>query len=277
MRFGKSMIKKGEWKKIFISTVIFSSIHIFMQYIAKYIVEAEDIDKDNPYLERNARYSHNKKTVADDRFRTKCSIYEEKIKPRLDSLLAFIGLILLFPLGIVICILIYLDDPGPIIFKQKRVGKYKRFFYLHKFRTMKTSAPHDKPTHQLDDPEKYITRIGKVLRKYSLDELPQIWDIFRGKMSIIGPRPALYNQDDLIAERDRYGANDIMPGLTGWAQINGRDELKIIDKARLDGEYVHYLKQGGIKALFFDIRCFTETIISVFKSEGVIEGGTGGF
>lgn len=202
-------------------------------------------------------------------------VYEGKIKPALDKILSFTGLILLSPVFLVVSIAIFVDDPGPVFFAQKRVGKGKTYFMCHKFRSMKRKAPHDVPTHQLKNPEKYITKIGRVLRKTSLDELPQIWDIFRGKMSIIGPRPALWNQDDLVAERDKYGANDILPGLTGWAQINGRDELEIAEKARLDGEYVKRLKQGGMRALFFDARCFFGTILSVLASDGVVEGGTG--
>lgn len=225
--------------------------------------KAEDVeDKDTP----------NKKTAAG----FSAGIYETVVKACLDKTLSFFGLFLLSPLFFLLCAAVYIDDPGPVFFTQKRVGKDKRFFMLHKFRTMKMETPHDIPTHQLEHPEQYITRVGKLLRRTSLDELPQLWDIFRGKMSIIGPRPALWNQDDLIAEREKYGANDILPGLTGWAQINGRDELEIVDKARLDGEYVEKLRQGGRKALFFDARCFLGTILSVLGSEGVVEGGTGG-
>ena len=202
-------------------------------------------------------------------------VYERGIKPALDKILSGIGLLVLSPLFVVISLAVIIDDPGPVFFAQKRVGKDKTYFICHKFRSMKMSTPHDVPTHQLKDPEQYITRVGRFLRKTSLDELPQIWDIFRGKMSVIGPRPALWNQDDLVAERDKYGANDILPGLTGWAQINGRDELEIADKAKLDGEYVKKLKQGGMKALFFDAKCFLGTIGSVIGSEGVVEGGTG--
>lgn len=205
----------------------------------------------------------------------KTSVYERKVKRIIDQILSFIGLLILAPVFIIIAVAIFFDDPGPVIFTQKRVGKYKHFFMLHKFRSMKRSTPHDIPTHQLENPELYITRVGKFLRKYSLDELPQIWDIFAGNMSIIGPRPALWNQDDLVMERDKYGANDIMPGLTGWAQINGRDELKIKDKAKLDGEYAEILKRGNIEALLFDIKCFWRTIFSVLRSNGVLEGGTG--
>lgn len=203
------------------------------------------------------------------------SIYEGRVKPALDQILSFGGLMVLSPVFAILSLAIFIDDPGPVLFTQKRVGKNKEFFKLHKFRSMKMKAPHDVPTHQLENPEQYITRVGKFLRKYSLDELPQIWDIFRGRMSIIGPRPALWNQDDLVAERDKYGANDILPGLTGWAQINGRDELEIADKAKLDGEYAEKLRQGGMKALFFDAKCFLRTILSVLGSDGVVEGGTG--
>lgn len=210
-----------------------------------------------------------------ERNRRQTGVYESRVKPVLDRLLSFCGLVVLSPLFAVISLAILLDDPGPIFFTQKRVGKGKRFFMLHKFRSMKRKTPHDIPTHQLENPEQYITRVGRFLRKYSLDELPQIWDIFRGKMSIIGPRPALWNQADLVAERDKYGANDVLPGLTGWAQINGRDELEIGAKAELDGEYVKKLRQGGWKALFFDGKCFLGTVLSVIGSEGVVEGGTG--
>lgn len=205
----------------------------------------------------------------------KDTVYERLIKRIIDKGLSFIGLVLLAPVYGLIALAIFIDDPGPVLFTQKRVGRNKEFFMLHKFRSMKMSTPHDVPTHQLENPEQYITRVGKFLRKYSLDELPQIWDIYVGNMSIIGPRPALWNQDDLVAERDKYGANDILPGLTGWAQINGRDELEITDKAKLDGEYVEKLKQGGMKALFFDVKCFLGTIKSVSCSDGVVEGGTG--
>ena len=183
-------------------------------------------------------------------------------------MLSLIGGIVLLPIFLIISLAIVIDDPGPVIFKQKRVGKGKKLFWLHKFRSMKVNTP-DIPTHLLEHPEQYITKVGKVLRKTSLDELPQVYDILFGKMSIIGPRPALWNQDDLVAERDRYGANDIKPGLTGWAQINGRDELEIPEKARLDGEYVEKM------SFLFDCKCFFGTIRSVLKSDGVVEGGTG--
>ena len=190
-------------------------------------------------------------------------------KRLLDLILSGCAIVVLSPVYLLIAIAIKLDDPGPVFFRQKRVGIHKTHFEILKFRTMKCCTPKDVPTHLLENPEQYITRVGKVLRKTSLDELPQIFQIFTGKMSIIGPRPALWNQFDLIAERDKYGANDLRPGLTGWAQINGRDELPIDVKARFDGEYVE--KVG----FFFDCKCFFGTIFSVLRSDGVVEGGTG--
>jgi len=194
-----------------------------------------------------------------------------KIKRLIDIVLSLIGLILLSPIFIILIIAIKLDSKGPVLFKQKRVGINKTHFNILKFRTMKMDTPKDTPTHLLEDPNQYITRVGKFLRKTSLDELPQIWNIFNGQMSIIGPRPALWNQYDLIAERDKYGANNVPPGLTGWAQINGRDELSIEVKAKLDGEYVDNI------GLVMDIRCFFATIVSVLKSDGVVEGANGVF
>ena len=196
-------------------------------------------------------------------------MYGKCLKRVIDIILSGLGLICLSWLFLILIIAIKIDDPGPAFFTQKRVGRGKTYFLLHKFRSMKMCTPHDTPTHLLENPEQYITRMGRFLRKSSLDELPQIWDIFVGNMSIIGPRPALWNQYDLIEERDRYGANDIRPGLTGWAQINGRDELEIDVKARYDGEYVEYLSFG------FDVKCFFGTIFSVLRSDGVVEGGTG--
>lgn len=191
------------------------------------------------------------------------------IKRILDFILALIGGILLLPIYLVLIIAIKIDSKGPILFKQKRVGKNKKHFNILKFRTMRIDTPKDKPTHLLENPEQYITKVGKFLRKTSLDELPQLWNILVGQMSIIGPRPALWNQYDLIEERDIYGANDIRPGLTGWAQINGRDELLIPVKAKFDGEYVQRM------SFVFDCKCFIGTIFSIVKHEGVVEGGTG--
>ena len=196
-------------------------------------------------------------------------MYRKYGKRFLDLLLSACAIMVLLPVYLLISIAIVVDDPGPVFFRQKRVGIHKTHFQILKFRTMKVSTPKDIPTHLLENPEQYITRVGKDLRKTSLDELPQIFQIFTGKMAIIGPRPALWNQFDLIAERDKYGANDVRPGLTGWAQINGRDELPIDVKARFDGEYVENL------SFRFDCKCFFGTITSVLKSEGVVEGGTG--
>lgn len=197
------------------------------------------------------------------------NFYTRVIKRGGDTILSAFALILLSPVFLFLSIAIFLDDPGPIFFTQKRLGKNKRYFPLHKFRSMKMCTPHDTPTHMLENPEQYITRVGKFLRAHSLDELPQIWDIFVGNMSIIGPRPGLWNQDLLTAERDKYNANDIQPGLSGWAQINGRDSIEIPDKAKLDGEYVERI------GFLMDLRCFFGTIFSVLRKDGVVEGGTG--
>ena len=202
-------------------------------------------------------------------------MYEKVIKRLIDILLSAIGILLLSWLYLLLMLAVVIDDPGPVFFKQKRIGIHKTHFNLYKFRSMKMSTPHDTPTHLLDNPDQYITRVGRALRKTSLDELPQFGQILTGKMSIIGPRPALWNQDDLIAERDKYGANDIKPGLTGWAQINGRDELEIFVKAKLDGDYAAVLHEGGLRAFLFDCRCFLGTIFSVARGDGVVEGGTG--
>lgn len=196
-------------------------------------------------------------------------MYKSFIKRELDFILSFIGLVVLSPIYLVIIIAIKLDSKGPVIFKQKRVGQGKTHFYIYKFRTMKVDTPKELPTHLLTNPDFFITKVGKFLRKTSLDELPQLINILKGDMAIIGPRPALWNQYDLIMERDRYGANDVRPGLTGYAQIHGRDELEIPVKAELDGEYVQHLN------FWMDVRCFFGTFVAVFKSDGVVEGGTG--
>ncbi|MCZ0717183.1 sugar transferase [Aerococcus kribbianus] len=196
-------------------------------------------------------------------------MYQNFFKRLIDFILSGIGLIVLSPILLALAIWIKIDSPGPVFFRQKRVGENKEFFQIYKFRSMRTDTPSDMPTHLLNDPEAFITKSGKFIRKTSLDELPQLINIVKGEMAVIGPRPALWNQDDLIAERDKYGANDVKPGLTGWAQINGRDELEIPVKARLDGEYVQNLTFG------LDIKCFFGTILSIIKSEGVVEGGTG--
>jgi O-antigen biosynthesis protein WbqP len=191
-----------------------------------------------------------------------------KIKRLIDIILSLIGLIALSGIFLILIIAIKFDSRGPVLFKQKRVGINKTHFNILKFRTMSIDTPKDTPTHLLENPAQYITKMGRFLRKTSLDELPQIWNIFVGQMSIIGPRPALWNQYDLIEERDKYGANTVPPGLTGWAQINGRDELPIEAKAKLDGEYVEKI------SILMDCKCFFGTIVSVLKSDGVVEGGT---
>ena len=202
-------------------------------------------------------------------------MYKKFFKRFFDLIISTIGIIVLALPMLIVAIVIKCDSKGPVFFKQKRIGIHKSTFMILKFRTMRTDTPHDAPTHELSDPKKWITRVGGFLRKTSLDELPQIFNIFVGQMSIIGPRPALWNQDDLIAERDKYGANDVKPGLTGWAQINGRDELEIPVKAKLDGEYVEKLNAGKFKGFAMDWKCFWGTIFSVLKSDGVVEGGTG--
>ncbi|WP_311383629.1 sugar transferase [Enterococcus faecium] len=196
-------------------------------------------------------------------------MYKDGLKRGIDFLLSLVGIIVLSPIFLILCVAIKIDSKGPVIFKQKRVGKNKSHFYIYKFRTMKVDTPQETPTHLLSNPDFFITRVGKFLRKTSLDELPQLFNILKGDMAVIGPRPALWNQYDLIEERDKYHANDIRPGLTGLAQISGRDELEIDYKARLDGQYTANITP------IMDLKCFFGTIISVFKSDGVVEGGTG--
>ncbi|MCI9189825.1 MAG: sugar transferase [Lachnospiraceae bacterium] len=197
----------------------------------------------------------------------------KKIKRGMDFVMALMGLIILSPVFLILIIAIKLDSRGPVLFKQKRMGIHKTHFHILKFRTMRIDTPKDVPTHLLKNPEQYITKVGRFLRRTSLDELPQIVNILKGDMAVVGPRPALWNQYDLIAERDKYGANDVRPGLTGWAQINGRDELEIPVKAKLDGDYTDALLHG--KGFSMDCRCFFGTFLSVLREEGVLEGGTG--
>ena len=225
--------------------------------------EPENADGVRGHLEATSPSSH------------RPSFYERIVKRVLDIILSFCGLVILSPVFLILSLWILIDDPGPVLFTQKRIGRDKQYFKLHKFRSMKMNTPHDKPTHMLENPEQYITRSGKFIRAHSLDELPQIWDIFIGNMSVIGPRPALWNQDLLTAERDKYGANDIKPGLTGWAQINGRDELEIPVKAKLDGLYSSELSKGGWNGLKMDIKCFLGSLHVFTKDESVVEGGTG--
>ena len=196
-------------------------------------------------------------------------MYRNGLKRLLGLLMSMLGIIVLSPVYLVLILAIKMTSPGPIFFKQKRVGIHKTHFQILKFRSMRIDTPKDIPTHMLENPDQYITSVGKFMRKTSLDELPQLFNIVKGDMAVVGPRPALWNQYDLIAERDKYGANDVLPGLTGWAQVNGRDELEIDVKAKYDGEYVKRL------SFLFDCRCFLMTIASVLKHDGVVEGGTG--
>ena len=196
-------------------------------------------------------------------------MYQKYLKRLLAIVLSSLGILMLGWLLLLLSIAVKLDSPGPVLFRQKRVGLGKSHFFILKFRTMRIDTPKDMPTHLLASPEQYITRVGRFLRKTSLDELPQLFNILVGDMAIVGPRPALWNQYDLISERDKYGANDIRPGLTGWAQVNGRDELEIDVKAKLDGEYARNL------SFAFDVKCFLYTIKTVLKADGVVEGGTG--
>ena len=272
--------------------VVLLVIFIIMKIVAVIEREASNINDENPYLHPEitekilpaemamwlntpptASISDKGNTL--NKIRKHSGAYECFLKPPIDVILSFLGLLVLSPVLLAITIAIKLDDPGSVFFMQKRVGKDKRFFMLHKFRSMSMDTPHDMPTHMLANPDQYITRVGRFLRRSSLDELPQIWDIFRGKMSIVGPRPALWNQADLIAWRDRWKANDIMPGLTGLAQISGRDELEIPEKARLDGIYTEVLRSGGVLGSFLmDMKCFFGTVLPVLRSDGVVEGKT---
>ncbi len=193
-------------------------------------------------------------------------MYRNFLKRILDFILSLVSLLVLSPLLIVIAFCIKVDSKGPVLFTQKRIGIHKKTFTLFKFRTMKTETPHNMPTHLLENPDQWITRVGRFLRKTSIDELPQLINILLGNMAIVGPRPALWNQEDLIAERDKYGANDVRPGLTGWAQINGRDALEIPDKARYDGDYVKKITFGN------DVVIIAKTALKVLRSDGVVEG-----
>jgi O-antigen biosynthesis protein WbqP len=205
----------------------------------------------------------------------KRTFYDVVVKRFLDMLLSGLAIIILLPFMLILVLVILIDDPGPVFFTQKRIGIHKKYVKIHKFRSMKMSTPHDVPTHLLKDPDQYITRVGKFLRRFSVDELPQLLDIFVGKMSIVGPRPALWKQDDLVAARDLYHANDVKPGLTGWAQINGRDTLEIEDKARFDGDYTAELLKSNGAGFKMDVKCIFRSIKVVLTHAGEVEGGTG--
>lgn len=279
-------MSKSDNKKWLIGAGILTGTYAVLDIIGKKnkAKNAMGIDDGNPYLDSSSTINQSADEIEDPAGSDAIlepelvipdNFYVAHGKRVIDKALSFAGLVVLAPVYGAVSLAIIIDDPGPVLFTQKRVGKDKHFFKLHKFRSMKMSTPHDVPTHQLSNPDKYITRVGKILRKTSLDELPQIWDIFIGNMSIIGPRPALWNQEDLVAERDKYKANDLIPGLTGWAQINGRDELEIPVKAQLDGNYTTQLYESGTKALFLDTQCFFGTLLSVVKKDGIVEGGTG--
>lgn len=262
----------------FLATIVLMTLMAF--YKKPFSIYSDKPEEKNPMEGKRVRFVENKteKENADGarghleaigETDHEVGFYEKIIKRSFDLVLSFLGLVLLSPVFLLLSLWIVVDDPGPILFTQKRIGRDKQYFKLHKFRSMKMSTPHNVPTHMLENPEQYITRAGRFIRAHSLDELPQIWDIFIGNMSVIGPRPALWNQDLLTAERDKYGANDIKPGLTGWAQINGRDELEIPMKAKYDGEYA---KKLGFS---MDIKCFLGSIGVFAKDDSVIEGGTG--
>lgn len=206
-------------------------------------------------------------------------MYRNVIKRLIDIIVSGVAIVVLAIPMLIVAIVIKIDDPGPVLFKQKRIGQNKNgevtYFMIWKFRSMKMSTPHDTPTHLLENPDQYITRVGKFIRKTSIDELPQIFQVMSGRLSCIGPRPGLWNQVNLWEEREKYGANDVKPGITGWAQINGRDELEIPVKAKFDGEYAAALNAGKFKGFAMDVKCFFGTIKSVLKSDGVVEGGTG--
>lgn len=261
-------MKKDKINKILKSICMFvgtiaSSLLIWTKFSENKRKKDEELNKDT-YEEIGVTIQNVKK-----------SFYEKYMKRLFDIVISIMGIVILSPIFIVTAVAIFVSDPGSVIFTQKRVGVNKTFFKMYKFRSMKMSTPHDVPTHMLDNPESYITTVGKFIRKTSIDELPQLFNILEGNLSVVGPRPALWNQEDLVAERDKYCANDVMPGLTGWAQINGRDELEIADKAKLDGDYVERLRRNNMSGLLMDIKCFFGTITSVLKSDGVVEGGTG--
>ncbi len=233
---------------------------VFLQRLAKATKEPESIDSGNEYLQAPTELPEQPLPT----------VYERFGKRALDKILSFAGLVVLSPVFAVIALAIEIDDPGPVLFKQKRVGKDKHFFEMHKFRSMKMSAPTDVPAEKFEDQDKYVTRVGRFLRKTSLDELPQLWDVFRGKMSLVGPRPVIWTTKELIEERDKYSANNVMPGITGLAQINGRDRLENSKKAELDGQYVKSLRGSLLEGFLTDLKCLNDTpdaVLSEYKRE----------
>ena len=241
------------------------ALFIILKILTVVFDDPADLDAENPYLcpDRWAVLPEDMRSVLMPGHKEeKTCFYDRFVKKGIAQIFSFIGILCLIPLFVLTALFIVADDPGPVIFKQKRVGKDMKLFYLHKFRSLKTSAPCEVPTHQMGDMRKYMTRVGSFIRRTSLDELPQLWEIFRGKMSVIGPRPALWNQADLVAARERHGVNALVPGLTGWAQINGRDNIGISEKAELDYEYLRR------ESFFFDMKCFFLTIRAVIIGEG---------
>ena len=253
----KKKIRAG--LKIGAAALLLTGAAVFLERLARAVKEPENIDDDNPYLEPS--YIGNGWDEPDALMQEpdEPTVYERFGKRALDKVVSFCGLVLLAPLFGLIAVAIEIDDPGPVLFKQKRVGKDKRFFEIHKFRSMKKSAPTDVPIERFEDQEEYMTRVGRFLRRTYLDELPQLWDVFRGKMSLVGPRPVIWNTKELIEERDKYGANNVMPGITGLAQLNGGIELNNKEKAEWDGKYVKILREGNLEGFLADAECLVRT------------------
>lgn len=245
--------------KLGAAALLLTGAAVFLERLAKATEEPDSINDDNPYLDASA--SETEWDDADGMMLEPESptLYERFGKRALDKVLSFLGLVALSPAFVLIALAIEIDDPGPVLFKQKRVGKDKQFFEMHKFRSMKKSAPTDVPIEKFEDQEEYITRVGRFLRKTYLDELPQLWDVFRGRMSLVGPRPVIWNTTELIGERDKYGANSVRPGITGVAQLNGGNTLTNIKKAELDGQYVKALRESNLGGLIIDLSCLAET------------------
>ncbi|MBQ9826393.1 MAG: sugar transferase [Firmicutes bacterium] len=245
--------------KIGVAALFLAGAAVFLERLAKAAEEPESINDDNPYLD--GPYAGTDWDDADALMQEceELTLYERFGKRALDKVVSFFGLVALAPLFGLIAVAIEIDDPGPVLFKQKRVGKDKNFFEIHKFRTMKRSAPTNVPIEKFEDQEEYITRVGRFLRNTYLDELPQLWDVFRGRMSLVGPRPVIWNTKELIEEREKYGANSVRPGITGIAQINGGNTLDNIKKAQLDGQYVKTLRESNLGGFLADLNCLAET------------------
>ena len=252
--------KKHTGLKVGAAALFLAGAAVFLERLAKATEEPESINDGNPYLDEAGTVTDWDKADALMQESDEPTIYERFGKRVLDKVVSFLGLVLLAPVFGLISVAIEIDDPGPVLFRQKRVGKDKNFFEIHKFRTMKKAAPTDVPIEKFEDQEEYITRVGRFLRNTYLDELPQLWDVFRGKMSLVGPRPVIWNTEELINERDKYDANSVRPGLTGMAQISGGSSLDNIKKAELDGQYVKALREGNIYGFTTDVTCFLYTL-----------------